>query len=120
MASTAKNGAADVIHADFASFLKLVNKGNTEAEASLALEKITAAVKDTGRAGSFSIKVSITPAGKGEVTQVFVDAEVSTKEPKKDRKHTIFFTTNNNTLVRNNPEQNEMPVITEHFEGKAK
>jgi hypothetical protein len=54
---------ADVIRADFAAFLKQVNKGNTEAEASQALELITAKVKDTGKAGSFSIKVSITPAG---------------------------------------------------------
>lgn len=111
---------ADVIRADFTAFLKQVNKGNTEVEASQALELITAKVKDTGKAGSFNIKVSITPAGKGEVTQVFVDAEVSVKEPKKDRKHTIFFTTNNNTLVRNNPDQSEMPVISEHFEAKAK
>lgn len=109
----------DVIHTDFSAFLKLVNKGTTEAEASQALEEITAAVKDTGKAGSFSIKVSISPAGKGEVRQVFVDGEVSLKKPKKDRQHTIFFPTRHNTLVRNNPDQDEMTVITNQVEGKV-
>ena len=113
MATQTKNAAADVIHADFSAFLKQVNKGITEVEASQALENITAKVKDTGRAGSFTIKISITPAGKGEVTQVLVDGEVSEKAPKKDRKQTIFFTTRTNTLVRNNPDQIEMPFLGE-------
>lgn len=102
----------DVIRADFTSFIKQINKGLTEVEASQALEDITAKVKQTGKAGSFNIKVTITPAGKGEITQVFVDGEVTKKEPKMDRKQTIFFTTRLNTLVRNNPDQLEDPRLT--------
>lgn len=110
---TKSNVAADVIHADFSTFLKQINKGMTEAELSQSLEAITAAVKDTGKAGVVMLKVTITPAGSGEVNQVFVDGEVITKTPKKARKQTIFFTTRNNTLTRSNPDQPEMPFIGE-------
>lgn len=110
---TKTNGAADVIHADFSSFLKQINKGMTEAELSQQLEVITAAVKDTGKAGVVMLKITVTPAGSGEVNQVFVDGEVITKTPKKARKQTIFFTTRQNTLVRTNPDQLDMPFIGE-------
>ena len=113
MVERKKNAAADVVHADFSAFLKQLDKGRTEAELSEALEWITAAVKETGKAGSVMLKLTVTPATSGDVNQVFVKDEIITKTPKKDRKQTIFFTTRQNTLVRNNPDQAEMPFIGE-------
>jgi hypothetical protein len=113
MSKTAVGPAADVVHADFSEFLKQINRGLAQHELCEALEKVTAAVKDTGKAGTFALKITVTPARRGEVNQVFVDADVITKVPRKDRKQTIFFTTRQNTLVRNNPDQTEMPFAGE-------
>lgn len=57
------------------------------------------------------LKITVEPATKGEVNQVFVDGEIVTKIPRKPRRKTLFFPTRLNTLVRHNPDQTEMPEI---------
>jgi hypothetical protein len=114
MAKGDRSAAADGVHADFSAFLRQLNKGATECELSQALEEVTAAVKETGKAGVLTLKLTVSPAVAGEVNQVFVDDDIIKKIPRKDRRQTIFFTTRFNTLTRENPDQMDM------FEGSER
>ncbi len=104
------NNKPDIVNADFLSFLKEINKGKVALDASLALESIVAAVKETGCKGGLIIKINIDPAGNtkhGEVDQVYIKAQIVQKKPEPAAKPALFFTTRNNTLTRHDPNQED-------------
>ncbi len=101
-------GDTDVVSMDAMTVLSSLNKGRKMHELSVELEKLTAAVRDTGKAGSVTLKLTMEPTNT-EASQVFMTAEINGKLPKKDEQSTLFFTTRQNALVRNNPEQTEIP-----------
>ena len=99
---------ADVVKSDFISTLKDVNKGQSPFELSAALDKIVAAVKKTGKAGTLTYKLTIAPIPKTE-NQVGVTDEIDMKLPKEDRYTSLFFTSPDNRLTRDDPNQGKFP-----------
>ena len=87
-----------------------MNNGATVAELGDALEKVVAAVRATGKSGSISLTVKVAPAGKGATDVLIVESQVRTKLPEPDRGMTIFYATDDNRLVRNDPKQQQLPL----------
>ena len=87
-----------------------INNGATVAELSDALEKVVAAVRATGKSGSIALTVKVAPASKGSNDVLIVESQVRTKLPEPDRGMTIFYATDENRLVRNDPRQQQLPL----------
>ena len=87
-----------------------MNNGATVAELSDALEKVVAAVRATRKSGSIALTVKVAPASKGSNDVLIVESQVRTKLPEPDRGMTIFYATDENRLVRNDPRQQQLPL----------
>ncbi|MFJ4009415.1 hypothetical protein [Streptomyces sp. NPDC090026] len=93
----------------FADWLQEQAGGSTHAELTEKLHALIAAVQETGKGGSISLKVDIKPiAGTDGRTLTVTDAVV-TKLPRVERPKSIFFITDDGDLSRTDPRQ---PVIT--------
>lgn len=99
---------ADVVTMDAIEVLKQIDKGRKMHELSIALEQLTAAVRETGKKGHIKITLELTPIDK-EATQAKLTAEVRGKLPRMSENPTLFFTTRTNALVRHNPDQADLP-----------
>lgn len=88
----------------FAAFLVQTNKGRTERKASQEFQRLIAAVQETGKAGSFTLRVDIKPQANTDGVVTVTEA-VSVKAPQLERPASIFFITDNSGLTRNDPNQ---------------
>lgn len=88
---------------DFAVFLVALAKGRTHGELSRALRDVTAAVSETGKPGSLTLRIDIKPQSNTDA--VTVTDKVGVKLPAYDRPASIFFVDDDHNLVRNNPNQ---------------
>jgi hypothetical protein len=68
------------------------------------------AVQMSGRGGSITLKLTVKPAGKGTVRNVVLEDEITVKAPAPDKEATIFFPTDDGSLVRNDPNQRELAL----------
>jgi hypothetical protein len=87
-----------------------INNGATVAELSEALEKVVAAVRMAGKAGSVTLTLKVAPASKGSTDVLMVESQVRTKLPEPERGISIFYATDDNHLVRNDPRQIQLPL----------
>lgn len=88
----------------FASFLVQTNKGRTEREASEQFQRLIEAVRETGKAGTFTLRIDVKPQANTEGV-VTVTERVAVKAPQLERPGSIFFITANAGLSRNDPNQ---------------
>jgi len=93
----------------FVKALAGINRGAVLDEASLGLAALTTAVAATGRKGTLTLKVTVSPF-KGNGAMVTVDADVEVKEPKQQAHGGVFFTDENGNLSRNDPHQGTLPL----------
>lgn len=86
--------------------LKVAGKGTTDADAGAAIREVVLAAVETGKAGSVTVKVAITPQEDGTVT---VAAGVTTSKPRvsppKSRFFPILEGPSAGALSRHDPEQ---------------
>jgi hypothetical protein len=87
-----------------------INNGATVAELSDALEKVVAAVRMAGKAGSITLTLKVAPASKGSTDVLMVESQVRTKLPEPERGISIFYATDDNRLVRSDPKQQQLPL----------
>lgn len=88
------------------SFIKTLTelrKGQSASELSEALTELVAACKRVGRKGEMTLKIRLTPSSDGET--ILIQDDFTVKTPKMERKHTTFFSTEDNQLRRDNPKQ---------------
>ena len=99
-----------------------LNNGAAVAELSAALTKTLAAVRESGKAGAVTFTVTVKPASKGVTNVVMVESQIKTKLPEPERGMTVFYVTDDNRLVRNDPRQQQLPLrvleIEQHNELK--
>lgn len=88
----------------FADWLREQAAGRTHDELSEALAEVTAAVKDTGKKGSITLTISITPLKNGGGALTVSDA-VKKAVPQHDRRTTVFYADNDGNLTRDDPMQ---------------
>lgn len=74
------------------------------------LNVLVGAVRETARPGSLVLTVKVAPATPGNAEVVTVEAEVREKLPRPSLGKTVFFTTAENTLTRQNPSQLAMKL----------
>jgi flagellar hook assembly protein FlgD len=87
-----------------------MNNGATVTEMAEALKKAVATVRQTGKSATITLTLKISPATKNVTDVVTVESSVKTKLPEPERGVTIFYTTDENDLVRNDPKQQTLPL----------
>jgi hypothetical protein len=87
-----------------------LNNGATVAELGDALAKVLAAVRETGKSASVTFTINVKPASKGVTNVVMVEPQIKTKLPEPERGMTVFYLTEDNRLVRNDPRQQMLPL----------
>jgi hypothetical protein len=94
----------DIEPRDFAVILYALNKGRTHEQLSEALRGLTKAVTTTRKAGKLQLVLAVKPQ-PGVEGAVLVTADVRASTPKFDQPASIFYTTDDGDLVRNDPTQ---------------
>ena len=92
----------------FLETLRELRNGATLDDLSEQMAALVAAVRDSNKSGSLTLKISIKPATRNDATTVLIDDEVVVKMPKAERSATIMFTTEDNSLSRDNPRQQKL------------
>ena len=87
-----------------------LNNGAAVLELSAALAKVLAAVRESGKAGAVTFTITVKPASKGVTNVVMVEHQIKTKLPEPERGMTVFYLTEDNHLVRNDPRQQQLPL----------
>lgn len=91
---------------DFLAFLAGINKGRTVADLGAKLQELVAAIENTGKGGTLTLKITVKPANKSDA--LTVADEVTVKAPALAKPDSIFFPDANHNLVRNDPKQSEL------------
>ena len=87
-----------------------INNGATVAELSEALERVVSAVRLAGKSGSITLTLKVAPASKRSTDVLMVESQVRLKLPEPERGVSIFYATEDNRLVRNDPKQQQLPL----------
>jgi hypothetical protein len=93
----------------FQQTLQTIEGGNLADDLADKLASLIGQVKERGKAGGLTVSLKIKPLD-ADAESVSVVATVKVSEPAKAERASIFFTTDDNLLVRNNPRQTEMKL----------
>lgn len=86
--------------------LREIRRGALLDEAAAKLQELVTAVTATGKGGTLTLKLSVSPAGRGsQVRTVLIQDLVSLSLPTADREVTVFFPTADGDLSRSDPAQ---------------
>ncbi len=88
----------------FADFLREQANGRTHDELTDALADVVAAVRDTGKKGSVTLTINVTPLKNGGGALTVTDL-VKKTVPIHDRRASIFYATPTGSLVKDDPNQ---------------
>lgn len=92
----------------FAAWLQEQRNGGLHDELSDALGELVAVCVQTGKKGSLTLRVSISPQ-KDEETVLVLD-DVKLTAPKHDSRPSLYFPDADGNLLRNNPRQPSLPL----------
>lgn len=93
----------------FESVLRQQRRGELLTELSEAIQTATQSVKEFMKPATITLKITIAPAdGDGAAVAVIDDVDI--KVPKPKRSSSLFYTTDDGRLVRDNPNQTEMQL----------
>jgi hypothetical protein len=73
-----------------------------------AMREVTEAVQLSGKAGGVTLRILVQPAGARGA--IIIADDIKTTLPKLDKVTSIFFADDNGNLVRNDPNQRELPL----------
>lgn len=88
----------------FADFLREQSGGRTHEELTDALAEVVAAVRDTGKKGTLTLTINVTPLKNGGGALTVTDT-VKKGVPVHDRRASIFYATDSGSLTRDDPQQ---------------
>jgi len=100
---------ADGIRTDFREVLANIREGELLYECGEMLEELIEAIQETGRKGMFTLEISVKPGASGDASKVLVSGRPKIKKPLPETLPSMFYTTADNTLVRDNPKQPRLP-----------
>lgn len=82
-------------------------RGNVLSTASGELRQLIEAIKETGKKGSITLTLAITPED-GDNDAISIDTTIKVTAPKRPNPKSIFFIDKDNGLSRQDPRQAEM------------
>ncbi len=85
-----------------------LKNGAVVTQLSEKLRDLTAAVRSTEKTGSLTLKLKVSPAAKGSGDVVIVEATLKSLLPEPDMGRTVFFTTDEGDLLRQDPNQKRL------------
>ncbi|MBF8281293.1 MAG: hypothetical protein HW378_208 [Anaerolineales bacterium] len=97
------------------AFLRMMQRhraGAALSDLSEAMQRITREVMHTGRAGSFTLKLTVKPASKNSSAALVIEDDIKETMPKPERVGSIFFGSDEGDLLRDNPNQVCMDLKT--------
>ena len=86
--------------------LKAIDRQNFLVDLQNSLDQVVVATQETGKSGKLSIEIEVAPNAKTGAVEVSGDIKV--KIPQPNRKAAIFYVTQDNKLVRYQPQQQDM------------
>jgi hypothetical protein len=92
----------------FAAFIQQQRKGGLHGELTDAFGELIQAVAETGKVGSLSLSIKVTPNKDGATVTVNDKIKLTIPEPEKGA--SMFFYDQHGNLTRNNPAQPELPL----------
>lgn len=101
--------AGDQDRGDFAAFL-VATRPKTNTELTEELNKLVGAVRDTGKAGSLTLTITLKPVD-GSTDVLAVHDVIKVKKPEHTRLGSLAYPDRNNNLKRTDP--NSMPLFEE-------
>ncbi len=104
----------------FFQTLQELRGGECVADLGFALNEVVRGVRETDKAGELVLKIKIRPATKNSGGAMIVQDEVIAKAPTPDVEPSFFFSTVDNNLQRNNPNQPSLdlrPVVDRPADG---
>ncbi len=87
-----------------------INQGAAVAELNAALTQVAVAVRQTGKAGSLTFTIKMSPANKRTPEWLAVETDIKAKIPESERAVTIFYATEDGQLLRHDPRQRQLPL----------
>lgn len=96
----------------FTSMLSNLRAGHAQADLSEKITELVAAVKEAGKTGTMTLKIKVAPASAGDVTKLLITDSVTMSKPEKVRPATLFFPSEDNALLRDDPNQRELNLRT--------
>lgn len=106
---TTEKTKPDVVRSDFMDTIREVNQGRTPFDLTEGMEKVVAAVGETGKPGKLVYTMYFEPVANTD-GRIAVSDNVDPKPPKPDRFKSLFFKTRDNRLIRENPNQMKMDL----------
>jgi hypothetical protein len=95
------------------------NRGSAEHEASVAINEVVAAIRETKRKGKVTLEVAMEPV-KGDVNRLSIEVKVTAKVPKPSPASDVFYSTEEGGLQKTDPNQMEFsPAFAKAGENKA-
>lgn len=94
----------------FDHILRQIQGGQLVEELTEELTEVLAAVRETGKTGSITLSLKITPQG-GMNEQALITPSVKGSRPEKPRPWAIFFINDDNGLQRDDPYQESIPGL---------
>lgn len=94
---------------EFSAFL--LDRGATHEELTVKLHDLVQAVRDTGKKGSLTLKLTVTPF-KNDPDVLEVHDDVKLVMPQHDRKPGIFYPDKDGNLSRNSPQMLDWSHLT--------
>jgi hypothetical protein len=101
----------------FAEMLSNLQRGVVADEAATMLAKVTQAVQETGKKGTVTLKITVSP-WKGNADIVNVTGEVDGRVPKPDPAASVFYPDTDGNLSRSDPNalalfpERDVPEVT--------
>lgn len=97
----------------FSLFLVELNDGMTHAGLTADLQELLQTVKNTGRSGSLTVKLKVSPAVKtnhGEVDKITITADRKLELPKPEAPSDFFWLTDEAEPTRQHPRQHSLDL----------
>lgn len=92
----------------FMDTLLEMRAGKTHEEMTEKLHEVVHAVRESGKVGELTLKITVRPFSKGNTDTLNVEDEIKMKCPELDKGGTVFFATPDDNLSRRDPSQNDL------------
>lgn len=97
-----------------------LQNGGFMIEASQEFTRLIQAVRQTGKKGSITLTLNLKKVSRGDTPALEVQGDIKVKVPTAERSAALYFATDENLLVHNDPRQAKLlfeeakPVLVEH------